>query len=93
MRKIVALLAVLLPPGLAACEGSVIATPGVGDAVHHNIAMQVINPDPHPGDEPPPETSGRRIGDAAERYRSGEVIQPVPINTSAIKIATPKAKR
>jgi len=93
MRKIVAVLAVILSPSLTACQSAVTATPGMGDAVAHNIAMQVINPDPHPGDEPPPETSGRRIGDAAERYRSGEVTPPVPISTSSIKAAMPSAKR
>ncbi|MBW7850748.1 MAG: hypothetical protein H3C38_09655 [Rhodospirillales bacterium] len=85
MRKLLLLILATLSPALAACQGSVISEPGFGDAVNHNVAMQVINPDPHPGQEPAPEASGRRAADAMERYQSGKVIQPKPLNTSDIK--------
>ncbi len=65
-------------PALAACEH---AYPGpaaseFGDANRATMAAQVVDPDPQYDTLNPP-TSGEHAGQAAERYRTDKVKQPV----------------
>lgn len=55
---------------------------GFGNAVHHNINAQVVNPDANAGDLPPPELVGERTRDAFDRYREGNVKRPIPLGTT-----------
>ncbi len=66
---------------LIGCEGSgKHLSEGFGDAVRHNMAAQIIDPDPvYPG---PVFLDGARGALALERYRKGEVIPPVDLRTS-----------
>lgn len=74
---------------LAACAPVDQPTPGFGDAVRFNIAAQVVNPNPHPNDMPPPEMEGERTRGAIERYQTDKVKRPVPLGTTdGIKGAT-----
>ena len=57
---------------------------GFGDAVRHNMAAQIIDPDPvYPG---PVLLDGARGALALERYRTGEVIPPVDLRTSTFDV-------
>lgn len=60
---------------LAGCENPMEAKPtlhpGFGDAVRHNMAVQILNPEGHPDLTPPP-MDGARAADAVERYRTGK---------------------
>lgn len=69
---------------MAACAPIDQPSPGFGDAVRHNIAAQVVNPDPHPLDLPPPELDGERARDAIDRYRAGKVKRPMPLGTTTV---------
>ncbi len=62
---------------LGACESehAEALSPGFGNAVRHNIAVQVVNPDPQPVTEPSG-LDGRRAVEAYERYRENQVIRP-----------------
>lgn len=57
---------------------------GLGENVKHNMAVQVINPDPQYTGDPMEGSSGDRAAAAAERYRKGTVKEPVSIRTSTI---------
>jgi len=70
----------LLLPALAAC------TPNdttLGGAVRHNIALQVVDPDPQAGTDLIEGGSGERAAAAIERYNKGEVTEPVTIKTTS----------
>jgi len=69
---------------LVACAPVDEPSPGFGNAVRQNMAAQIINPDPHPNDLPPPEFDGERTKDAFERYREGKVKRPVTLDTTTI---------
>ena len=79
----------LLPVIVAAGGLAAACTPfdtTLGNAVKTNYALQVINPDPKPGEANPAVIeggSGDRSAGAAERYRKGTVKQPQSIQTGA----------
>jgi len=49
---------------------------GVGDSIVHNVAEQVVNPEPDKTIAPT-ELNGNRAAAAYSRYQAGRVIQPV----------------
>ncbi|HEX6978893.1 MAG TPA: hypothetical protein VF342_06300 [Alphaproteobacteria bacterium] len=67
------------PPYLSAADES------FGNAVRHNMALQVVNPDPQP-DPGPIALEGDRALIALERYRTDQVKQPRPLRTTTINI-------
>lgn len=71
--------ALLLMP-LAACAAN---DTTFGGAVRHNIAMQVIDPDPQYQGTPMEGGDGAVIGRAVERYKKGTVTQPVTVKTTS----------
>jgi type IV pilus biogenesis protein CpaD/CtpE len=81
------IVAALAPLALAACEGDnplqskQVLHPSFGDAVRHNMAVQIINPDGHPDLSPPP-MDGVRAADAVKRYREGKTVEVVRQRTS-----------
>lgn len=89
MKRIFKLLALasLAPIALAACENPTqpkhTLHPGFGDAVRHNMAVQIINPDGHP-DLTPPAMDGARAADAVERYRAGKTEEVIQQRTSNV---------
>ena len=76
--------ATLLALGLlAGCSNHTPLTPGFGNAVAQNLAVQVVEPLPAP--EPGSvDHSGRRAADAVERYEAGQVKPPRPVRTAII---------
>jgi type IV pilus biogenesis protein CpaD/CtpE len=88
MDKILKILviAALTPIALAACENPpqkprLTLSPGFGDAVRHNMAVQIVNPDGSQDFNPPP-MDGARADDAVERYRAGRTVKVVEQKTS-----------
>lgn len=93
IRLALGVLALLAP---AACQDPYLArrdtlTVGSGDAVHANIAKQVIDPWPAHAQQIEPTTNGERAQHAMERYRNPGagpggglgVLPPVPTGPSA----------
>jgi type IV pilus biogenesis protein CpaD/CtpE len=80
-------LATLAPIALAACENPTkpkyTLSPSFGDAVNHNMAVQILNPDGNPDLTPPP-MDGARAAEAVERYRAGKTRDVVRIKTSEV---------
>lgn len=80
-------IASLAPIALAACENPTqpkhTLHPGFGDAVRHNMAVQIINPDGHP-DLTPSATDGARAAGAIERYRTGKTVEVIEQRTSDV---------
>jgi len=80
-------LALLL--GLGACEKytpglttSLVSTgPGFGNAMQHNAAVQIVNPE---GEKVgvPPVMDGHRAASAIDRYEKGKVFKPEAIETT-----------
>lgn len=55
----------------------------LGGAWRHNIAMQVIDPEPRHQGELREGGSGAQAAGAVERYRKGQQKQPVTIRTTS----------
>ncbi len=53
-------------------------SPVTGTTIHHNLAVQIINPEPAPKPQVV-KTSGIRIAGAIQRYNDGKVIQPTTL--------------
>lgn len=51
---------------------------GLGNAVRHNMALHVIDPEPAYAGTPIEAGSGARSGLAFERYREGRTLDPKP---------------
>lgn len=51
---------------------------GLGNAVRHNLALQIIDPEPTHAGAPIEAGSGARSALAFERYRKGRVYDPKP---------------
>lgn len=66
---------------LAACAPQPTISPDFGASVRHNMAAQIINPEPRPA-EAPPGQDGARAQSAIERYRAGKVTKPASMSTS-----------
>lgn len=66
---------------LAACAGEQTSdsaamrplSPDFGNAIRHNEAVQVIDPEPATTDDQAPALDGRRAAAAVARYQNGEV--------------------
>lgn len=74
---------------LGACAPSVYVDstgqfPGYGNAVKQNAAVMIIDPQPASAANLDLDLDGRRAGIAIERYRTGQVIQPVELRTSDV---------
>lgn len=84
--RILAIVA-LAPVALAACENP--AKPkatlhsSFGDAVRHNMAVQIVNPEGSQ-DFSPPEMDGDRASNAVTRYRTGQTEKVVEQRTSDV---------
>jgi type IV pilus biogenesis protein CpaD/CtpE len=81
-------IATLAPIALAACENPpqksrLTLSPGFGDAVRHNMAVQIVNPDGSQDFNPPP-MDGARADDAVERYRAGHTVKVIEQKTSSV---------
>ncbi len=77
MRKALSLLLALAP--LAACTP---VDKTFGGALKHNVAQQVIDPDPEYAGEPMEGSNGTRSAAAVDRYQKGTVKEPVRESTS-----------
>lgn len=55
---------------------------GLGEALHHDLALQTLDPDPRYEGIVLEGGSGDRAAAAGKRYREGKVIPPVSIKTS-----------
>ena len=71
-NQLLALCALLV--GLGACDTRphYSVGPGFGDATLHNMAVQIINPDPNVEEEPAP-VEGVRSQQAIDKYNAGKV--------------------
>ena len=80
------LLTVVAVAGCA--DPSLPLAPEFGNAVHNNIAAQVVNPLP-PGPSAS-DTDGQRVGNAIERYRTNTVYPPhLPLESGKVHTPTP----
>ena len=57
---------------------------GFGDAYYHNIAAQVINPNPANAGSGAPDLEGQRARIAIDRYDTTTTIAPVATTTSSV---------
>lgn len=89
MRNLIRIIVViaLAPIALAACQDPSKPRPvlhsSFGDAVRHNMAVQIINPE---GDQnfTPPGLDGDRAAIAVERYRTDKTEKVVEQRTSDV---------
>ncbi len=89
MKQFRLILGLVLLLGLGACEKftpglttSLVSTgPGFGNAMQHNWAVQVVNPE---GEKVgiPPVMDGHRAASAIDRYEKGTVFKPEAIETT-----------
>ncbi|MFA7430415.1 MAG: hypothetical protein WCZ23_09690 [Rhodospirillaceae bacterium] len=81
-RALLVLIAAAAPVLTAACEPQDRATlhPSFGNAVQHNMAMHVVNPNPARVDVPP-DYSGQRTAIALGRYNTDTVKEVEAIST------------
>ena len=71
---------------LSACESTPTTGPGeeaFGNAVRHNMTVQVVNPEPKPDAAAAP-VDGSKIAIAIGRYKSDKVKPPREIRTSDV---------
>lgn len=61
---------------LAACHHDMPIGPGFGNAVHHNNALHIVDPNPPLATNVKLEMEGKRAGLAIGRYETGDVIVP-----------------
>lgn len=68
---------------IAACTPQETLHPSFGNAVQHNMAVQIINPSPtYSSPQQVPGLDGPRAAGAQERYDTGEVIKPERLRTT-----------
>ncbi len=89
MKQFRLILGLALLLGLGACEKyspglttSLVSTgPGFGNAMQHDWAVQVVNPE---GEKVgvPPVMDGHRAASAIDRYEKGKVFKPEAIETT-----------
>jgi hypothetical protein len=76
------LLLVSTGAALLAAAGCAPVDPGFGEALHYDMAVQTIDPDPqYPADALNPGYHGEKAQKATERYRKG---QTKPLRTESI---------
>ena len=61
---------------LAACQHNVPLGAGFGNAVQHNHALHIVDPNPPSATDVVLEMEGKRAGLAIGRYETGDVIVP-----------------
>jgi type IV pilus biogenesis protein CpaD/CtpE len=72
--------------GLAACaDTQAPMNTGFGDAYHHNMAVQVIDPNPANAGSGAPALEGERARVAIDRYRGATTLKPVTTTTSDVQ--------
>jgi len=84
MKRICVFLPVVLTLAVSACQWNRNAAPlggDFGDATSHNMAQQIINPEPVTAGYGAPALDGLRAKGAVERYESGSVIAPTEEST------------
>ena len=84
MRKTMKLLPLVLLFAAAACAQYQNKEPlarDYGNAVNHNLSVQVIDPAPNLEGKEIPDMAGTRASGAIKRYDTGTVIQPEAIET------------
>ncbi len=87
MTSVFRILPLALFAMLAGCmdyQDSNSAYPGFGDAVRQNNAVMIADPNPPTAANTDIDFNGERAGLAFNRYRTGTVIQPVPLRTSSV---------
>jgi hypothetical protein len=57
---------------------------GFGDAYYHNIAVQVVNPNPANAGSGAPDLEGQRARIAIDRYDTTTTVAPVATTTSSV---------
>lgn len=77
--KTLVIVAMLAP--LGACTPN---DTGFGSAVRHNVALQVIDPDPQHAGTPIEGGDGVRSAAAIDRYKKGSVKDPVRVDISSV---------
>jgi type IV pilus biogenesis protein CpaD/CtpE len=81
MRKALTLLLIAVPIG-AALTGCAPTDATFGGALKHNVAQQVIDPDPQYAGELVEGGNGTRQAAAVDRYQKGTIKEPVRESTS-----------
>ena len=84
MRYVISAATVLTVALLSACQDPNALHPSFGNAVRHNMAMHIINPEPLPSDTPVSGVMGTRVKGGIDRYERGEVIEAEAIDTSDV---------
>ena len=82
LKHSITLLPVILLAVGAGCDNATPLNKDFGNAVRHNMAVQIINPSPDYTGLGPPRMDGVRAAGALERYKEGEVIKPKIVPTS-----------
>lgn len=84
--KIIASIAVLGLLALGACETEPRQTlhPSFGNAVRHNMAVHIINPEAGRGETTAPDHSGLRNAGSMDRYHRNDVLVPEAPRTSEV---------
>ena len=85
MRNVLLMIAATV--GLVACTNKapqMDLNTGFGDAYYHNIAAQVINPNPANAGSGAPDLEGQRGRIAIERYHTTTTVAPVTTTTSSV---------
>jgi hypothetical protein len=82
MRNLIIVL--VAAAALAACEQAPRYTldPSFGNAVQHNMAQHIINPDPPGAENYDLPYYGSRVQRAMDKYERGEVKAPVAVETT-----------
>lgn len=73
---------VVCAAAISGCGQPETLSPDFGNAVRHNIATQIIDPEPPSAAAGAPDLAGERAGQAYGRYREGKVEEPAPISTT-----------
>ena len=83
MRRTATFAILPLLMAMAACETQprMVLGPDFGNSVRHNMALQIINPEPAEAGLPAPDLDGARAAGAMERYKAGEVT-PIEVITT-----------
>ena len=85
MKTLKLIAALGLVAAIAACASQDKLHPSFGNAVQHNMAVQIINPSPtYSGAQQVPGLDGPRAAGTQERYDTGKVIQPEKLRTTKV---------
>ena len=82
MRKLTKTLPFALIVAVAGCQHLAPLGRDFGNAVNHNLSVQVIDPAPSLEGREVPDFEGTRASGAIERYDSGNVLRPETIETT-----------